>query len=202
MKAVAIVGKRGGSGKTSVSHLAALGAAWKMTPAYFMHTDDRDPIEVSGRPYAYYDARNPETLATLMGAAVNKDGLCVIDGGGNRPEFDKWIADCVDLAIIPVSPDPEDVREALQHYERLVKAGAVKVKYLINKYPSSKVERGYVDTAFLCDIPAKDIIGYLPMVAAVRTLRASDTEKFKTPPSKVNKVARQTYDLINKELGA
>lgn len=200
MKAVAVVGKRGGSGKTSVSHLLALGAAWKMIPAYFMHTDDREPIGVQGRPYAYYDARSPETLSTLMGAAINKDGLFVIDGGGNRPDFDKWISDCVDLALIPVSPDPEDVREALQHYERLIKAGAVNVKYLINKYPSSKVERAYVDKEFLTAIPKKEIIGYLPMVSAVRTLRVSDVQEFRTPPSRVNKVARQTYEIVSKEL--
>jgi hypothetical protein len=45
----------------------------KNTPAYLMHTDDREPIAVNGRPYMYYDARQPETLSNLMGAAINND---------------------------------------------------------------------------------------------------------------------------------
>ncbi|WP_221900511.1 hypothetical protein [Bathymodiolus platifrons methanotrophic gill symbiont] len=42
MKGIAIVGTKGGVGKTSIAHLLALGAAWKNTPAYLMHTDDRE----------------------------------------------------------------------------------------------------------------------------------------------------------------
>jgi hypothetical protein len=44
-----------------------------------------------------------------MGAVVNEDGLCIIDSDGNRPDFDRWIADSVDLVLIPVTPDPEGV---------------------------------------------------------------------------------------------
>ena len=54
MKGVAITGIKGGTGKTTLSHALALGAAWHQVPAYFLHTDDREPIQVNGRPYAYY----------------------------------------------------------------------------------------------------------------------------------------------------
>ncbi len=84
MRGVLIVSTKGGVGKTSISHLLALGAAWKNVPAHLMHTDKRTPIQVNGRPYLCYDARNPETLAHLMGSAVSKNGLCIIDSGGNR----------------------------------------------------------------------------------------------------------------------
>ena len=66
-----------------------------------MHTDDLIPLTVQGRPYMYYDARKPEALQTLISAALNEDGLCVIDSGGNRPEFDTWIAESVDLVLVP-----------------------------------------------------------------------------------------------------
>ncbi|GFO76037.1 hypothetical protein BPLS_P3590 [Bathymodiolus platifrons methanotrophic gill symbiont] len=55
MKAIVIVGTKGGVGKTSIAHLLALGAAWKNTPAYLMHTDDREPIEVKGFEVQRYE---------------------------------------------------------------------------------------------------------------------------------------------------
>ena len=113
MRGVALTQRKGGSGKTVLSHALALGAAWHNVPAYLMHTDNREPLKVNGRPYMYYDARDPKTLQTLVDEAINADGLCIIDSAGNRPEFDKWIAQYVDLVLIPVMPDPEDVKEAL-----------------------------------------------------------------------------------------
>ena len=84
----------------------------------------------------YYDAREPKTLQTLIDSAINTDGLCIIDSAGNRPEFDKWIAQYVDLVLIPVMPDPEDVKEALVQMDVLESQGAQNVRYLINNYPA------------------------------------------------------------------
>lgn len=201
MRGVAISGSRGGTGKTSTAHLLALGAAWHGVPAYLMHTDDREPITVSGRPYMYYDARDPKALETLVGSALNNDGLCVIDSGGNRPQFDKWIASSVDLMVVPISPDPEDVREGLSHAKRLMDAGAQNVRFLITKYPANANERQFVARYFEA-LPEAKLIGRLPSVAAVRILRDSDQPTFQTPPSKVNNLARLTYRLIDEALDA
>jgi Mrp family chromosome partitioning ATPase len=54
MKGVAITGTKGGTGKTALCHALALGAAWHHLPAYLLHTDNREPIQIKGRPYAYY----------------------------------------------------------------------------------------------------------------------------------------------------
>ena len=94
MRGVALTQRKGGSGKTVLSHALALGASWHNIPAYLMHTDNREPLKVNGRPYMYYDAREPKTLQTLVDAAINADGLCIIDSAGNRPEFDEWIGRC------------------------------------------------------------------------------------------------------------
>jgi len=200
MQGIAIVSTKGGVGKTALSHLLALGAAWANKPAYLMHTDDREPLKVSGRPYAYYDARNPETLSTLMGAIINDDGFCIIDGGGNRPDFDKWISISVDLVIIPVEPDPEAVELAIEHMARLESYGAKNIYYLQNKVSSNRYEKKRDKSEYFDLLPENKIIGEIGRVVAVKRLRQSDTEKFKTPPTNVNNLSRKLFKLIEKQL--
>ena len=200
MQGIAIVSTKGGVGKTALSHLLALGAAWRGKPAYLMHTDDREPLKVNGRPYAYYDARDPETLATLIGAIVNDDGLCIIDGGGNRPDFDKWISTSVDIAIIPVEPDPEAVTLAIEHMARLESYGANNVYYLLNKVSSNHHERTRDKSEYFDLLPSHKIIGEVGRVAAVKRLRQSDKGQFITPPTNVNNLSRKVFKLIEEKL--
>ena len=197
MRGVAVSARKGGVGKTSLAHALALGAAWNNVPAYFMHTDDRVPIAVNGRPYAYYDARKPETLVTLIESAMNNDGLCIIDSGGNRPDFDQWIADSVDLVIIPVTPDPEAVYEGIEQMKWLENAGASNIRFLINMYPSGRVEREYIKREFLSLLPQEKIMGHIGEVKAIRTLRVADKDKWKTPPSRLNNLSRSLYSQVN-----
>lgn len=199
MKGVATTGHRGGTGKTTIAHLLALGASWKGVPAHFMHTDDREPIKVNGRPYLYYDARKPDELEVLINSAVNNDGLFVLDSGGNRPEFDAWVASSMDLVLMPVAPDPEDVRVALSHMARLEKQGAENVWFLINKVPANIHEKRYI-ARYLTKLPADRTIGAFPEMRAVRVLRDDDLVAFKTPPSRVNNLARNLYVVVNNEL--
>ena len=199
MRGIALTQRKGGSGKTALSHALALGAAWNNVPAYLMHTDNRDPLKVNGRPYMYYDARKPETLQTLVTAAINTDGLCIIDSAGNRPEFDKWIAQYVDLVLIPVMPDPEDVKEALVQMDVLESQGAQHVRYIINNYPSSKMERQYV-ARYLSQIPREKTMGLVGSVKAIRTLREDDDPTFQTPPSRVNNLSRNLYRQVRDAL--
>ena len=201
MKGVAFAGKKGGTGKTALAHALALGAAWQGAPAYFMHTDDREPLRVNGRPYAYYDARDPKTLETLSNTALNNDGLFIIDSGGNRPEFDQWITKAMDLVIIPFMPDPEVVKTNLDHMKRLEEEGARNVRALINAYPSNRNERDYV-AQFLADIPTDKIIGYVAKTEAIRTLRMDDDPNFKTPVTRVNNLSRGLYFTVMEALNA
>ena len=196
MKGIAIVGTKGGVGKTSLAHLLALGSAWKGKPAYLMHTDDREPIAVNGRPYMYYDARKPETLATLMGAAINNDGMCIIDSGGNRPQFDKWIAECVDLVLMPVIPDPESIAMAIEHMHLLESYGAKNIQFILNMVSSNKREHERDEREYFSKIPSDKIIGKIKKVSAVKRLRESDNEPFKTPPTNVNNLSRALYFTV------
>jgi chromosome partitioning protein len=195
MKGVSFAGKKGGTGKTALAHALALGTAWQGAPAYFMHTDDREPLQVNGRPYAYYDARDPKNLETLSNTALNNDGLFIIDSGGNRPEFDQWITKAMDLVIIPFMPDPEVVKTNLDHMKRLEEEGASNIRALINAYPSNRNEREYVKQ-FLAAIPQEKIIGYVAKTEAIRTLRMDDNPSFKTPVTRVNNLSRRLYFTV------
>jgi cellulose biosynthesis protein BcsQ len=196
MKGIAFVGTKGGVGKTTLSHLLALGAAWKGVPAYLMHTDNRPPIKVNGRPYMFYDARKPETLSTLIGAAMNQDGYCIIDSGGNRPDFDKWIASSVDLVLIPVIPDEEAVYLALKHMETLKSYGSSPVRFVINEYSSNRLEREADFREYYSRLPEELVIGQVKKVNAVKRLRKPDHDVFPTPPSNVNNLSRNFYFMI------
>jgi|TARA_B110000902_G_scaffold232794_1_gene276069 MinD-like ATPase involved in chromosome partitioning or flagellar assembly len=196
MKGIAVSSSRGGCGKTSLAHALALGCGWNNTLAYLCHTDNRDPIKTIDRPYGYYDCRDTTRLAKLASLAAEKDdGFFIIDSGGNRPKFDAWIATSMDLILIPVSPDSEDVSEALAHHHRLVDAGAMNIKFVINKYPNAKSRQPLADK-ILALIPEGERLVYLPEVSAIRNLRMTDEEAFKTPPTNVNNLARKLFRAV------
>lgn len=199
MKAVAFSGSKGGTGKTTLSHALALGATWRGVPSYLCHTDKREPIITNDRPYSYYDARDSDYLRYLIDKAIDLDGLFIIDGGGNRSDYDIWIASAVDLVVIPVTPDPEDIVESLRHKERLDKAGFENVMFLINRFPSNKFERDYIKRYF-DQLPQELLIGKISEVKSIKQLKESDREPFITPNTKINNLSRHLYRQINERL--
>ena len=147
----------------------------------------------------YYDAREPENLTTFINMAVNSDGLFVLDGGGNRPEFDIWAAEHMDLVLLPVTPDPEDVDVSIAHMEQLQKNGADNVWFVLNKIPANLHDKRYI-RRYLDNLPTNRILTALPEMKAVRVLREHDVEPFETPPSKVNNMARVFFSKVNHRL--
>lgn len=200
MEGVAVVQKRGGAGKTTLCHLLAHGAALYKKQAHLMHTDDRAPISVNGRRYSYYDARQPDDLSSLVKSIINSDGLCIIDSGGNRPEFDKWVSTYVDLVLIPVTPDSEAVNLALEKMDILKAHGATHVKYILNQVSSYKNEMARDQREYFDKIPSDLVLGKLGKVSASKILRDSDRDRFITPPTNVNNLSRKLYRLVRNEL--
>lgn len=196
MKSVAVMSRKGGSGKTTLAHLLCLGAVWNDVPAFFFHTDDREPIKTSGRPYDYIDGRDVNTLVNYYNYLQTKTdtpGLIVIDSGGNRPKFDKWIGEHVDIVLIPVQIDSEDVSVALKHAEDLIKVGA-DVYYIVNRSPSRLSK---YDEELMSRLPKNKVIGRLGEVRASRLLRDNDrSDGFITPTTPVNNASRSVYRIV------
>lgn len=201
MLGVGVLGKKGGTGKTTLSHLLALGATWKGQEAHLMHTDDREPIKTIGRPYHAYDTREISDLQAICAKACERKGISVIDSGGNRANFDAWVAEYLDLIILPTAPDPEDTRMALQHFQELREISNIPIIFAINKYPSNPNEKAFI-RRYLSILPIENIGLIVPSVAATRLLREDDVEKFRTPPPRVNAVARHVYGSVMNAINA
>lgn len=196
MRAILFSCPKGGVGKTTLSHLLALGAAWMQVTAYLMHTDNRSPLKVNGRPYHYYDARKSKRLEMLMRSAFDKEGIFIIDSGGNRPEFDKHAVKGVDLAIIPVTPDPEAVAMAIEHLKALESYGATNVRFILNMVSSNKFEQRRDFSEYFSNLPEGKIMASISKVAATKRLREPDNEPFSTPPTIVNSLAKNLYFAV------
>ena len=198
MKGIAVLSDKGGVGKSTLCHLLAVGAAWRHVPAYLFHTDNREPMIVDGRPYAYIDARELERLSTVMGSLINNDGYCIIDGGGNRPEFDKWIAEAVDLVLIPVTADEEAVNLARGAMQRLEGQGIDHARYVLNMVSPNEKEREYDFQRFFAVLESEKIAGQVKRVSGVKRLRMSDeSTPFPTPPTNVNNLSRHLQRMVD-----
>ncbi len=83
-------------------------------PAAYALTDPQRKVRGEGRPYAVLDGRLPEQLALILDSSRSKlNGWLVIDGGGNRPDFDMEVSKHVDLTITPFRASEEDHRHGL-----------------------------------------------------------------------------------------
>lgn len=194
MNSIAFVGIKGGNGCTTSAHLACYGARIAQRPAYFLHTDMREPLKAVGRPYKYVDARDVGVLKSYYNKLVESPGdhWVVVDSGGNRANFDAELAKVVDLAIIPTDLDPESVELAKVHAETL--SNHTEVKILVR----CAHRLGRDDQALYDSIPSELILGRVAVVKASKHLKASDPETgFVTAPTNVNNLARAVYKLIN-----
>ena len=109
-KFVYVGGKKGGTTKTTSSHLLCLGAILRREPAAYVLTDPTRQIKSEGRPYGVLDGRDPRKLAQIIDAGQNSlNGWLIVDGGGNRPEFDQELSRFSDFAVLPFRASEEDL---------------------------------------------------------------------------------------------
>jgi len=196
MNTVAILGSKGGTGKTSLSHCLAYGAHLCGRQAVLVHTDNREPLKHQ-RPYQYVDGRdNYSQINELIRMRRADDGLLVIDGAGNRSHLDIWMTKAADLVLVPVTNSPEDVRCALSDLARIADS---RVRVVINKWPSNRFVR-LVMARYISVLPESRIAGRLNEVGAVRVFL--EDAPWVTPVTKVNTLARRFYGLVDSLLAA
>jgi len=136
---VCIIGNKGGTGKTTLSHLLAHGLGLFGKYACAVLTDiDRQPLAKVNRNYLPFDARqadNVERAVSKLRAAQNWYG--VVDGGGNRPQMDAVLATLADLVLVPFRDSHEDMRTLVRDLTRFPNAWA-----LPSQWPSNPLQRG------------------------------------------------------------
>jgi len=197
VKIVGIFGSKGGTGKSTLSHLLAYGTTLQGEAALVVHTDDREPEAHQDRPYHYFDGRDPDQLyGVLKKAKSTEHGLCVLDGAGNRPGVAETLAKAADLVLIPCGIGGQDAPIALVDLERLPTAYLI-----INHWPSSpKHPRRHKAAAYIAQLPQDRIICRLGESAAADRFTEPDLEPWSTPSTRVNNAARALYWKIKDRL--
>ena len=131
-----IIGNKGGTGKTTLSHLLAhgLGLFGKYTVAVL--TDiERQPLARVGRNYLPFDARQSENLERVVRKLRSVENWYgVIDGGGNRPQMDTTLAALADLVLLPFRDSHEDIRTLVQDLARFPNAYALPSQWPSNPW--------------------------------------------------------------------
>jgi chromosome partitioning protein len=150
---IAVVGSKGGTGKSSISHLLAHGAGSLPRPivAVVMTTDPEDEMPDQGtRRYGVVDARSPEKLLAEMRRLLEVPQLLIIlDGAAARADLDAVVAKVADLALVPFGPSAQEAARAVANLARMPGAWA-----LPNRWPAHPGTRRRAAT-WLATVPAE-----------------------------------------------
>ena len=194
MKTVAILGSKGGVGKTALAHGLAYGAMLSGREAVMVHTDQRPAVK-GERPYGLLDASSGYSQVTgIIREHHDRDGLMVVDGAGNRPHVDLWLTRTVDLVLVPVSNSAEDVRCALADLRRL---DDPRVFLVVNRWPANALVRAVMQR-YVEALPPARIAGRLAEVGAIR--RFLDDGPWTPAPTRVRNLCRQLHRLTTDAL--
>lgn len=192
MKVVAVLGSKGGTGKTTLAHLIALGAILRGEPAAYVLTDPTRKVRGEGRPYGVLDGRDPVQLAHIIESSrASLNGWLVIDGGGNRPAFDVEIATVADLPLIPFRASEEDLDTVAADLTALTSGIAWPNAWPTNRMAATAAQF-YIE-GLAAAFPDRVITDPVPFVNASADLLAMELRSAVTP---VRSVARKVFDSL------
>ena len=140
---ICIIGNKGGTGKTTLSHMLAQGLGLMGHKSACVLTDTaREPLLPDGRRYITADARTPDALMKVVDKLRTLDEwLGVIDGGGNRTEVDKKLYALADIVILPFRESHEDIRTVVKDLELFPRAYALPSQWPNNTWQRSAADR-------------------------------------------------------------
>jgi len=141
---VCVLGNKGGTGKTTLSHMISHGMALLGKRVVCVLTDlERERLAKENRLYLPFDARDAGNLSKVV-ATLNgvDDWYGVIDGGGNRSDADSHLANLADLVLLPFRDSHEDMRTVLRDLEWMPRAWG-----LPSQWPAAAPARGAADDA-------------------------------------------------------
>lgn len=190
---ICIVGSKGGTGKTTLTHLLAHGLALAGHRAVAALTDrERQPLAKEGRLYLPVDARTPDALERIAAKLAQVDGWYgVLDGAGNRPDADAALARRADLVLLPFRDSHEDVRTVRADLERLPQALAVPSQWPTNVWQLEVAQRLLEEQLADC---AQRLLPPVPAVSATKLLLQVQVPA--TLPTPVNNAARAFADSV------
>jgi hypothetical protein len=193
MKSVAVLGGKGGTTKTASSHLICLGAYLHGIPAAYALTDPLRKVRGEGRPYAVLDGRLPEQLALILDSSrSNLNGWLIIDGGGNRPDFDIEVSKHVDLTLIPFRASEEDIDTVAQSLAAMPKALAWPSAWPTNAFAVNSAQ--YLLEGLGKAFPQRIVAPAIPFVNSISDLLSSTLA---SPSTSVRQAARRAFETVS-----
>ena len=140
---ISVIGNKGGTGKTTISHMLAHGVALLGHRSVCVLTDAcREPLDPANRNYLIADARSRDALARVTDKIRTlKAWMGVIDGGGNRTEMDRRLYGLSDLVLLPFRESPEDMRTLIRDLEMFPQAYAVPSQWPIIPWQRESAQR-------------------------------------------------------------
>ena len=140
---IAIIGNKGGTGKTTIAHMLCHGLGLLGKRSLAILTDAaRDPLSREGRRYTPLDGRTPEKLKKIGDLLESMPGwIGVIDGGGNRPQLDREFYGMSELVLLPFRDSHEDIRTVRKDLDLFPRALGVPSQWPSNPWQQMAAER-------------------------------------------------------------
>lgn len=144
---ICVIGNKGGTGKTTLSHMLSQGMGLLGQRSVCVLTDTcREPLNPAGRRYITADARSRESLVKVVDKLRSLTAwLGVIDGGGNRTEMDRRLYGIADLVLLPFRDSHEDIRTVTRDLEMFPRAYAVPMQWPTNAWQRESAEKSVRD---------------------------------------------------------
>lgn len=139
---ISVLGNKGGSGKTLLSHVICYGLGACGVPSYHFTTDqNRKILSQEGRYYAILDGRDPGALRRLLESLASRHGVAVIDGAANNVDADARLAGLSNMVLVPFQASAEDLRVAGEDMRRLPAALGVPMRWPTNPWQRISADR-------------------------------------------------------------
>lgn len=141
-KLICVIGNKGGTGKTTISHMLCHGFGLLGLRSIAVLTDiNREPLNRGDRGYTPLDGRTPEKLEKILTKLESMpDWIGVIDGGANRPEMDRQLHELSTLVLLPFRDSHEDIRTVRHDLESYPEAYGVPSQWPTNPWQQMAAE--------------------------------------------------------------
>jgi len=194
---ICVIGNKGGTGKTTLSHMLCQGLGLLGQRSVCVLTDTyREPLDPKERRYLVADARSREALSKVTDKIRSLHAwMGIIDGGGNRTEMDRRLYGVADLVLLPFRDSHEDIRTVVRDLEMFPRAYAIPTQWPTNAWQREAAEKTVSDML----APYADrILGPVATLSASKLLLQ---KQLPTPlPTPLNNacraVAHQVLDLL------
>jgi hypothetical protein len=140
---ICVIGNKGGTGKTTLSHMLCQGLGLLDQKSVCVLTDiGREPLAPEGRRYLTADARSRDALARVVDKirGLNK-WIGVIDGGANRSDMDRHLYGLAHLVLLPFRDSHEDMRTVQQDLDAFPRALALPMQWPTNTWAREAADR-------------------------------------------------------------